>query len=70
MLGSTRNVFRSRWRALVWSAGICLTAYCTVPGEGDGESGVLAEAARIAGEAADAQDTPRKANPWALQPRN
>lgn len=26
-----RNVFRSRWHALFWSASILLTAYCTVP---------------------------------------
>ena len=25
------TVFASRWKALVWSAGILLTAYCTVP---------------------------------------
>jgi hypothetical protein len=24
-------VFRSRWRALLWAMGVCLTAYCTVP---------------------------------------
>ena len=25
------TVFASRWKALLWSAGILLTAYCTVP---------------------------------------
>jgi hypothetical protein len=25
------TVFASRWKALWWSAGILLTAYCTVP---------------------------------------
>ncbi|MFM5885289.1 MAG: hypothetical protein ACKOQ3_08210 [Novosphingobium sp.] len=25
------SVFRSRWKALWWAAGILLTAYCTVP---------------------------------------
>ncbi|MCJ2183686.1 hypothetical protein MTR62_13440 [Novosphingobium sp. 1949] len=25
------SVFRSRWRALWWSAGVLLTAYCSVP---------------------------------------
>ncbi len=25
------SVFRSRWRALWWSAGILLLAYCAVP---------------------------------------
>ena len=25
------QVFRSRWKAVTWSLGILLTAYCTVP---------------------------------------
>lgn len=25
------TVFKSRWKAVFWSAGILLTAYCTVP---------------------------------------
>jgi hypothetical protein len=25
------SVFKSRWNALLWSAGILLTAYCSVP---------------------------------------
>jgi len=25
------TLFASRWKALLWSAGILLTAYCTVP---------------------------------------
>jgi len=25
------QVFTSRWKALVWAAGIMLTAYCTIP---------------------------------------
>lgn len=28
---SVFSVFRSRWKALWWAAGILLTAYCTVP---------------------------------------
>ena len=27
----TSQVFTSRWRALIWSAGIMATAYCTIP---------------------------------------
>ncbi len=31
-LGPRMNsVFRSRWRAVWWSAGVLLTAYCSVP---------------------------------------
>jgi hypothetical protein len=26
-----RHVFTSRWKAVTWSLGILLTAYCTVP---------------------------------------
>ncbi len=29
--GSVRNVFASRWKALLWAAGVMLTAYCTIP---------------------------------------
>jgi len=31
MFGSIRTVFASRWKALWWAIGVCLTAYCTVP---------------------------------------
>jgi len=26
-----RHVFTSRWKAAIWSLGVLLTAYCTVP---------------------------------------
>jgi hypothetical protein len=26
-----RHVFTSRWKAVTWSLGVLLTAYCTVP---------------------------------------
>ena len=32
MLGArTSQVFTSRWKALIWSAGVLATAYCTIP---------------------------------------
>jgi hypothetical protein len=31
MFGKYQNVFRSRWKALWWAAGVLMTAYCTVP---------------------------------------
>lgn len=31
------TVFRSRWNALFWSAGVLLTAYCSVPHDDDSE---------------------------------
>ena len=27
----TSQVFTSRWKALIWSAGVLATAYCTIP---------------------------------------
>jgi hypothetical protein len=29
------TVFASRWKALLWAAGVLLTAYCTVPSPED-----------------------------------
>ena len=31
MFQKYQAVFTSRWKALWWAAGVCLTAYCTVP---------------------------------------
>jgi hypothetical protein len=31
MFGKYQNMFRSRWKALWWAAGVLMTAYCTVP---------------------------------------
>lgn len=33
MFNKYQNIFRSRWKALWWAAGVLLTAYCTVPSE-------------------------------------
>ena len=35
MFGSISGVFTSRWKALWWSVGILVTAYCTVPSADD-----------------------------------
>lgn len=32
---SMKTVFRSRWRALWWAAGVLVTAYCVVPSPDD-----------------------------------
>jgi hypothetical protein len=32
------TVFRSRWNALLWSAGVLATAYCSIP-KPDDDSG-------------------------------
>jgi hypothetical protein len=53
MFNKYQNIFRSRWKALWWAAGVCLTAYCTVPS---------------ADQTADKQAAahPKAVNPWAL----
>ena len=53
------TVFASRWKALLWSAGILLTAYCTVPSQ---EQTAQKEAAQAA--AAQATAAHHK-SPWA-----
>ena len=35
MLNKYQNVFRSRWKALWWAAGVLMTAYCSVPSPDD-----------------------------------
>ncbi|OYX65760.1 MAG: hypothetical protein B7Y88_07575 [Sphingomonadales bacterium 32-64-17] len=76
MFGKYQAVFRSRWRALLWAGGVCLTAYCTVPHADDG-SGDDAEAqaeqqavaALVEAAGGSAQGAPRKhVNPWAMEP--
>ena len=72
MLRKYQAVFRSRWRAVWWSMGILLTAYCTVPSkDGDTDAGELAALAAIAGQqAGDAEKAPpHHVNPWALPPK-
>ena len=53
MLKKYQNIFRSRWKALWWAAGVCLTAYCTVP-----------SAEQTAKQ--DAAAHHRHVNPWAV----
>ena len=53
MFRKYQAVFTSRWKALIWAAGICLTAYCTVPSED--QSG-----------AEQGHPQPQHANPWAI----
>ena len=76
MFGKYQAVFRSRWRALLWAGGVCLTAYCTVPHADDAaksDSDTPAEqqavAALVEAAGGSAQDKPKKhVNPWAKQP--
>jgi len=53
-----QGVFRSRWKALWWAAGILLTAYCTVP-----------SADETAKKEAATQAPAHHVNPWAVKPK-
>ena len=55
MFAKYQGVFRSRWKALWWAAGILLTAYCTVP-----------SADETASKDQAAQATGKHVNPWAV----
>lgn len=59
-LGPRLNtVFASRWKALLWAAGVLLTAYCTVP---SADETAQKEAARAATAKAA---TAHHKSPWA-----
>jgi hypothetical protein len=53
MFKKYQAVFTSRWKALWWAAGVCLTAYCTVPSQEQSE-------------ARHAKHHAKHANPWAI----
>lgn len=54
MFKKYQAVFTSRWKALIWAAGVCLTAYCTVPSQEQTQ-------------AERAKAHPRHVSPWAIQ---
>lgn len=59
-LGPRLNtVFASRWKALLWAAGVLITAYCTVPSADETAQKEAAQAA--AAKAAIAHHK----SPWA-----
>lgn len=63
-----RNVFRSRWNALLWAGFVMLTAYCSVPSENtQGEADQIAALVASANQQ-DAKPE-RHTNPWAKDPR-
>jgi len=51
------TVFASRWKALWWSAGVLMTAYCSIPSAEEAQS---AEQQQVAASA-------HHASPWAKQ---
>ena len=64
MFGRYQNVFRSRWKALWWAAGILMTAYCTVPSPDETSSLPAAKASSPA--AVQAAATQQADNSWML----
>jgi hypothetical protein len=65
MFNRYQAVFRSRWRALLWSAGVLLTAYCSVPSPDEEDAGAGAAVAQLLGPAPEAKPA-RHVNPWAM----
>ncbi len=65
MFTKYQAIFRSRWRAVMWSAGVLLTAYCTVPSsdEKDPEAGMLEV---VAASSHHPDKAAKHVNPWAL----
>lgn len=74
---SIRTVFTSRWKALMWSAGILMTAYCSIPSADETDGGNDASVAQareaqaaleaITGKQADDGDSgdgDAHRNPW------
>lgn len=67
MFNKYQNIFRSRWKAVIWSAGILLTAYCTVPSPEGDKDPVVGLVKSYAGPASSPEDAPPEhINPWAL----
>ncbi|MBS0254569.1 MAG: hypothetical protein JSS36_05000 [Proteobacteria bacterium] len=64
------SVFASRWKALLWSAGVLLTAYSLVPTEDEGTNSAQDDAAvkaavELAGGTVSSQASPAPAgDPW------
>jgi len=61
-----RNVFKSRWQALFWSASVLLTAYCSVPSTDGDDDSVTKFAENVAARVG--QQKPAHTNPWAKDP--
>ena len=57
------TLFRSRWNALLWGAGVLLTAYCSVPSQEESKE----EAAATPAISASGSTGPAT-SPWARDP--
>ena len=77
-----RGVFRSRWNALWWAAGMCMTAYCSMPDPDEpggaksdptaaGQKAAQKDAEqlqKLLGPTAAAPSKSESKSPWALDP--
>ena len=54
------TVFPSRWKALMWSAMVLMTAYCSLP---------AADEAQQTAEQSSKSDTGPHKSPWAVDPK-
>ncbi len=66
------TVFTSRWKALAWSAGVLVTAYCSVPSQEDQDEGknpaadaAVSAVTGLMGSGSGAQ-ADSHVSPWAL----
>ncbi len=65
------TVFASRWKALAWSAGVLLTAWCSIPSNDDDgakSAKVDPDVSVVAGLMGDsaASSADSQASPWAI----
>jgi hypothetical protein len=66
---SITTVFASRWKALAWSAGVLMTAYCSIPSDDDdGAKNAKVDPEVVAGLMGDsaASSADSQASPWAI----
>jgi hypothetical protein len=66
MFNKYHDIFRSRWKALMWAAGVLLTAYCTVPQQ-DGSDPTVGLLKLVASQHKPPHHKP--VDPWALDPK-
>jgi hypothetical protein len=69
------TVFASRWKALAWSAGVLMTAWCSIPSNDDDgaknskiDPAVSVVAGLMGASAASSADS--QVSPWALTPKS
>lgn len=64
MFRKYENIFRSRWKALSWAAGVLLTAYCTVPSESQKSMVPTVKLSTVTKLLHSAKKAPPKPDPW------